>query len=98
MTGDWLAFVQAGAWRSCHVLPLQCGMPAPLHPFLPAHAPLSPPFLSLQVKGALAACQGSVERAADWLFSRGDDLDAAVEAALAPPSAAGKCALVHSST
>ena len=71
---------------------------APLHPSLPAHASFNPPFLSLQAKGALAACQGSVERAADWLFSRGDDLEAAVEAALAPPSAAGKCALVHSST
>lgn len=46
-------------------------------------------FSERQVKGALAACQGSVERAADWLFSRGDNLDAAVEAALAPPSAAG---------
>ncbi len=31
---------------------------------------------------ALAACDGSVERAADWLMSRIDDLDAAVEAAL----------------
>lgn len=31
---------------------------------------------------ALAACDGNVERAADWLMSRIDDLDAAVEAAL----------------
>jgi len=26
----------------------------------------------------LQACSGSVERAADWLFSHADDLDAAV--------------------
>ncbi|KAL4439029.1 hypothetical protein ABPG77_006966 [Micractinium sp. CCAP 211/92] len=38
---------------------------------------------------ALAACDGSVERAADWLMSRIDDLDAAVEAALASASGAG---------
>jgi ubiquitin carboxyl-terminal hydrolase 5/13 len=29
---------------------------------------------------ALTACQGSVERAGDWLFSHMDDLDAAVAA------------------
>ncbi|KAI7836344.1 hypothetical protein COHA_009767, partial [Chlorella ohadii] len=46
-------------------------------------------FTERQATGALAACQGSVERAADWLFNRGADLDAAVEAALAPPGAAG---------
>lgn len=51
-----------------------------------------PPLPPSQATGALAACQGSVERAADWLFSR-DDVDAAVEAALAPPSAAGECLL-----
>lgn len=39
-------------------------------------------FSERQATGALAACQGSVERAADWLFSHMDDLDAAVEAAL----------------
>ena len=42
-------------------------------------------------EGALAACGGSTERAADWIFSRLDGLDAAVDAALAagdaPPDA-----------
>lgn len=39
-------------------------------------------FTERQARGALAACQGSMERAADWLFSREGDLEAAVEAAL----------------
>jgi len=34
------------------------------------------PSLTAQV--LLQACSGSVERAADWLFSHADDLDAAV--------------------
>lgn len=39
-------------------------------------------FTARQATGALKACQGSMERAADWLFSRVDGLDAAVDAAL----------------
>lgn len=45
-------------------------------------------FSDRQATGALAACQGSVERAADWLFSHMDDLDSAVEAALGGGAAA----------
>lgn len=35
----------------------------------------------MQVTAALQACDGNVERAADWLFSHMDDLAAAVAAA-----------------
>ena len=35
-------------------------------------------FTERQCKAALEACQGSVERAADWLFSHADDLEKAV--------------------
>lgn len=37
-------------------------------------------FTERQAKAALTSCNGSVERAADWLFSRADGLDAAVAA------------------
>ena len=49
-------------------------------------------FTEKQSAGALDACQGSVERAADWLFSHADDLEAAlgqVEAKAQEKSAAG---------
>ena len=39
-------------------------------------------FTEEQAKGALAATGGSLERAADWLFSHSDDLDSAVAQAL----------------
>ena len=39
-------------------------------------------FTATQASGALAATQGNVERAADWLMSHMDDLDAAVAEAL----------------
>ena len=39
-------------------------------------------FTPEQAAGALAATSGSLERAADWLFSHMDDLDSAVAAAL----------------
>lgn len=45
-------------------------------------------FTDRQATAALTACQGNVERAADWLFSRTDDLESAVEAAMAPPGGA----------
>lgn len=35
-------------------------------------------FSEAHVKGALKACGGNAERAADWLFSHSDDLDAAL--------------------
>mmetsp|Transcript_1731 Transcript_1731/g.3831 ORF Transcript_1731/g.3831 Transcript_1731/m.3831 type:complete len:837 (-) Transcript_1731:146-2656(-) len=38
-------------------------------------------FSEAQVKGALKACGGSAERAADWLFAHMDDLDGALAAA-----------------
>jgi ubiquitin carboxyl-terminal hydrolase 5/13 len=44
-------------------------------------------FTDRQATAALSACEGSVERAADWLFSRADDLDAAVDTALDTQSA-----------
>lgn len=37
-------------------------------------------FSTRQATAALSACDGSLERAADWLFCRMDDLDAAVAA------------------
>ena len=37
-------------------------------------------FTERQAKATLKSCNGSVERAADWLFTRTDDLDAAVAA------------------
>ncbi|KAL4854620.1 Ubiquitin carboxyl-terminal hydrolase 5 [Chlorella vulgaris] len=46
-------------------------------------------FTERQARGALAACQGSMERAADWLFSREGDLEAAVEAVLGGGGAGG---------
>lgn len=49
-----------------------------------------------QVTAALKACDGSVERAADWLFSHMDDLDAAVANVHGTPNAnasQGVCAL-----
>ena len=48
-------------------------------------------FTPKQATGALKACDGNKERAADWIFSHLDDLDSAVDAALdasAPPPAA----------
>ena len=42
----------------------------------------------VQAQAALRACNGSLERAADWLFSRGDSLDADVAAQNASPAAA----------
>lgn len=49
-------------------------------------------FNERQARIALAACQGSVERAVDWLFSRHDNLDIEVEeAAATSTSAAGMC-------
>ncbi|KAL4452659.1 hypothetical protein ABPG75_008321 [Micractinium tetrahymenae] len=46
-------------------------------------------FSERHATAALTACDGNVERAADWLMSRIDDLDSAVEAALAAASGAG---------
>jgi ubiquitin carboxyl-terminal hydrolase 5/13 len=37
-------------------------------------------FAERQATAALTACNGDAERAGDWLFSRMDDLDTAVEA------------------
>ena len=45
-------------------------------------------FTQRQATAALQACGGDVERAGDWLFSRMDDLEGAVEAALAPSGGA----------
>jgi ubiquitin carboxyl-terminal hydrolase 5/13 len=42
-------------------------------------------FTVLHAKGALQATGGSLERAADWLFSHADDLDAAMDAEAAKP-------------
>jgi ubiquitin carboxyl-terminal hydrolase 5/13 len=41
---------------------------------------------------ALTACGGSLERAADWLFSHMDDLEGAVAAAKAQAAGAGSAA------
>lgn len=41
---------------------------------------------------ALGACGGSLERAADWLFSHMDDLDSAVAAAKAAAAGGGSTA------
>ena len=48
-------------------------------------------FSERQAKAALQSCDNNVERAADWLFSRFDNLDAAVaevEGLAAPVAAA----------
>lgn len=45
-------------------------------------------FTDRQATAALKACNGSLERAADWLFSRMDDLDSAVAAVLDEQSSA----------
>ena len=47
-------------------------------------------FTERQATAALAACQGNVERASDWLVNHIEDMEAAVEGALAA-SAAGQC-------
>ena len=44
----------------------------------------------MQVEAALKACSGSLERAADWLFSHSDDLDAAVASVNAPAAPPGQ--------
>ena len=47
----------------------------------------------MQATAALKACQGSLERAADWLFSHAADLETSVNEVLQPTSkapAAGK--------
>ena len=49
-------------------------------------------FTEHQAKGALAATSGNLERAADWLFSHADDLDAAVAQALGEGGAAAVAA------
>jgi ubiquitin carboxyl-terminal hydrolase 5/13 len=46
-------------------------------------------FTEHQAKGALAATSGNLERAADWLFSHADDMDAAVAQALGEGSGGG---------
>eukprot|EP00242_Pyramimonas_sp_CCMP2087_P018042 CAMPEP_0198226420 /NCGR_PEP_ID=MMETSP1445-20131203/105223_1 /TAXON_ID=36898 /ORGANISM="Pyramimonas sp., Strain CCMP2087" /LENGTH=130 /DNA_ID=CAMNT_0043906223 /DNA_START=19 /DNA_END=411 /DNA_ORIENTATION=+ len=52
-------------------------------------------FTAAQAEGALKATQGVLERAADWLFSHADDLDAALagvsesSASVAAPAASG---------
>lgn len=38
----------------------------------------------MQCTAALKACQGSLERAADWLFSHAADLDTSVKEGLEP--------------
>lgn len=52
-------------------------------------------FTAEQARAALLATDQNMERAADWLFSRDGDLDAAVAAVLnpsaAPNSSTGKC-------
>ena len=46
-------------------------------------------FSEEAASAALVACNGSLERAADWLFSHMDDLDAAVAAVKAAASGQG---------
>lgn len=46
-------------------------------------------FAEAHVRAALKSCMNSVERAADWLFSHADDLDAAVAAVNGSDTAAG---------
>ena len=46
--------------------------------------------LSVQAEAALKACNGSLERAADWLFSHSDNLDAAVASVNAPAASPGQ--------
>lgn len=48
-------------------------------------------FSERHATAALAACDGNLERAADWLMSRMDDLDSAVEAVLAASGGIGLC-------
>jgi hypothetical protein len=57
--------------------------------------------LCWQAQAALKVCNGSLERAADWLFSHGDALDAEVEAInnpSAPSTAPATATGVKSST
>ena len=44
----------------------------------------------MQAEAALKTCNGSLERAADWLFSHSDNLDAAVASVNAPTAPAGQ--------
>jgi ubiquitin carboxyl-terminal hydrolase 5/13 len=50
-------------------------------------------FSEVHASAALGACSGSVERAADWLFSHADDLDGAVAALSAQAGGSGGAAL-----
>ena len=46
--------------------------------------PCSERLSELQATAALKACQGSLERAADWLFSHSADLETSVNEVLQP--------------
>ena len=47
-------------------------------------------LLLAQAEAAVKTCNGSLERAADWLFSHSDNLDAAVAAVSAPAAPPGQ--------
>ncbi|PSC74028.1 ubiquitin carboxyl-terminal hydrolase 5 isoform X1 [Micractinium conductrix] len=66
------------------------GPPAPPSEALSAITGMG--FTERHATAALAACAGDVERAADWLMSRMDDLDGAVDAALAAAASGGAAA------
>jgi ubiquitin carboxyl-terminal hydrolase 5/13 len=51
-------------------------------------------FTDDQAKAALMACAGQVERAVDWLFSRTEDLDAAIASVMNPSSAAASAGAI----
>ncbi|KAK9833553.1 hypothetical protein WJX81_005633 [Elliptochloris bilobata] len=53
-------------------------------------------FSQKEAAAALQACSGSLERAADWLFSHAGDLAAAVAAMDQPPAAAGAASVAAS--
>lgn len=86
---------QAACVNCAAVCGSRSGMPDP-QPIMPA--PTDPEAVSnLTAMGfsedaastALAACGGSLERAADWLFSHMDDLESAVAAAKAAAAGSG---------
>ena len=72
---------------SCSGVQLPPLLPSVLVPWLRFRV-----LLGRQAAAALQACGGSLERAADWLFSHSADLAAAVAAVGQPPAANGAAA------
>ena len=76
MTSDFTTVLLAGPEGCIACRPGKCLIVCCIKRFRQPRIVCAMPLLTAHV--SLQACSGSVERAADWLFSHADDLDAAV--------------------